>query len=123
MCKEIESETVYRKSVNKSQLEMICDSINNGYLDSRLDELKTDANLNCAIIKKFLRELKSPILTEDFINMLEKCDSNISDKDLHNKIESLKKIITKMPQPNFDTFSYLIMHFHRVLNKVNFSLI
>jgi hypothetical protein len=120
--KEIESETIYRKSVNKSQLESICESINSGQLDSRLEEINTDPNLACAIIKKFLRELKSPLITEDLINAFEKCDSNISDKDSHNKIEHLKKLIAKMPQSNLDTFSYLIMHFHRFLAKVRFNL-
>ena len=116
--KGIESEHIYRRSVNKSQLESICDSINSQKIETRLDDLNADINLACAVVKKFLRELKSSFINEELLNILEKCDSSISDKDVGIKIEFLKKQIAKMPQSNLDTFSYIIMHFYRILSRV-----
>lgn len=110
-------DTIYRRSVNKSLLESICDSINNDKMESRMDEINAEPNLACALIKKFLRELKVPLINDEILNMFDKCDSSISDKDVSTKIEQLKRIIGRLPIANRDTFTYLIMHFHRVLNK------
>ena len=107
---------MYRRSVNKSQLESICDAINGNKFETRLDELNADPNLACQIIKKFLRELKAPLINDEVLSTLEKCDSNISDKE--TKVEFLKRQLARIPQPNLDTFTYLLMHFHRVLQKV-----
>jgi hypothetical protein len=125
--KGIESEIIYRRSVNKSQLESICDSINTDRIESRLDELSTDPNLACAIIKKFLRELKSPLVSDEIITIMDKCDANLTDKEFQTKIEYLKKLVNKMPPANKDTFSYLVMHFYRVfsrheINKIEIGL-
>lgn len=115
--KGIEMDIIYRRSVNKSLLETICDSINNDKMESRMEELNGDPNLACALIKKFLRELKVPLINDEILNMFDKCDSSISDKDVSTKIDQLKRIIGRLPVANRDTFTYLIMHFHRVLNK------
>ncbi|CAF0709196.1 unnamed protein product [Brachionus calyciflorus] len=111
--KGIDNESIYRHHANKSQLESICESINNESMETRLDELNADPNLACAVIKKFLKELKSPIVPDENLVFIDKCES--SDRD--QKIHQLKVAITKFPQSNFDTFAYLIMHFHRVLSK------
>ena len=87
-------------------------------MEQRLDELNADCNLACGVIKRFIRELKTPLINEEILSAFEKCDSNVSDKDVNAKVDHLKKVISKMYQPNLDTFSYLIMHFHRVLNHV-----
>ena len=120
--KGIDQESIYRRSINKSVLESISDSINKDKFDSRIEELNADPMLACAIIKKFLREMKSALIPDEFVSTMDKCDASISDKDVANKVEHLKKIVFKLPPSNFDTFSYLIMHFHRVLNKVNISV-
>jgi hypothetical protein len=117
--KGIEQESIYRRNINKSLLESICDSINKDKFDSRIEELNSDPMLACAIIKKFLREIKSALIPDELVSIMDKCDASISDKDVAAKVEYLKKIVFKLPPSNFDTFSYLIMHFHRVLNKVN----
>jgi hypothetical protein len=115
----IESEHLYRRSVNKSQLESICDSINHDKLETRLDELYAEPNLCGAIIKKFLRELKAPLINDDMLTTLDKFDSGISDKDVETKSDFLKKLIsTKLPQANYEILAYLTMHFHRILAKV-----
>lgn len=111
--KGINSETIYRHHANKSLLESIVESINNETIETRLDELNTEPNLACALIKKFLKELKSPIVPDENLAIIDKCES--SDRD--QKINLLKMAISKLPQPNFDTFVYLIMHFHRVLSR------
>ena len=116
--KGIQSENLYRHSINKSQVEAICDAINKDKIESKIDELNSEPNLACAIVKKFLKELKSPLIPDEFISLLDKCDSNISDKDLQRKVDQLKRIISTMPQTNFDTMFYLTMHFHKILNKV-----
>jgi hypothetical protein len=78
-------------------------------------------------MKKFIRELKLPLVTDDIILVMDKCDANISDKEFSTKIEYLKRIVNKMAPPNRDTFSYMIMHFHRMfskheVNKIEISL-
>lgn len=116
--KFIESEHLYRRSIAKSQLESICESINTNRMETKLDELNAEPNLCSAIIKKFLRELKIPIINDDMLTTLDKFDMGISDKDVETKIEFLKKLISKLPPPNFETLAYLVMHFHKVLKKV-----
>lgn len=113
--KGIENENIYRHHANKSHLESICESICNDAFETRLDELNSDPNLACAIIKKFLKELKSPLVPDDLLNLVDKCESN----DKEQKIENLKKVLAKFPQSNLDTVSYLIMHFHQVLKKAS----
>jgi hypothetical protein len=114
----IECDYLYRRSVNKSQLESICESINNNKLETRLDELNADPNLACGVLKKFLRELKTPLINDELLSALDKCDSSISDKDTSTRVELLKRQIMRISQPNMDTFFYFIMHFHRVLKQV-----
>ena len=98
-------------------MESICDSINIDRIETRLEELNADPCLACAILKKFLRELKSHLVADEIIAVMDKCDANISDKEFSTKIEYLKKIFNKMALPNRDTFAYIIMHFHRVFSK------
>lgn len=95
-------------------------------METRLDELNTDPNLACAIIKKFLKESKSPLVTDDVIALIEKFDPNLA-TDKSQKVEHLRRSISKLPSVNFETFAYLVMHFHRVLshnhsNKIEVSL-
>jgi RalA-binding protein 1 len=116
--KGIESEHLYRRNINKSQLESICDLINHNRIETRIDELNADPNLCGAIVKKFLRELKAPLINDDMLNTLDKFDAGISDKDAETKIEFLRKLISKMPQSNYELVAYLVMHFHKILNKV-----
>jgi hypothetical protein len=116
--KGIDNETIYRHSTNKSQIESICESINNDKIESRLDELNSDPNLACAIVKKFFKELKSPLVSDELLSSLEKFDPSLA-SDKMQKIDYIKKVIAKMAQANFETFAYMIMHFHRVLNKVD----
>jgi len=68
-----------------------------------------------------------PLVADDIIVVMDKCDANISDKEFTTKIEYLKRIINKMAPANRDTFSYLIMHFYRMIrrnevNKIEISL-
>lgn len=114
--KGVDSE-LYRRSVNKSNLESLCEVINSNKIETRLDELNAEPALACAVVKKFLRDLKSPVISDEVLSVIEKCDSNISDKD--TKVQFLKKQIEKIPQPNLDTFTYLVMHFYRILYKVS----
>jgi hypothetical protein len=80
-----------------------------------MEELNADPNLACAIIKKFLKESKSPLISDEILGLFDKFDPSVADKA--QKIEHLKKVISKLAQPNYETFAYLIMHFHRVLNR------
>ena len=84
--KGIESEIIYRRSVNKTQLESICEAINNDRIETRLDELNSDPCLACAILKKFVRELKSHLVADEIVAVMEKCDANISDKEFSTKV-------------------------------------
>jgi hypothetical protein len=113
-------DNLYRHHGNKSHMEPVFDLINRDKIDTKLEELNAEPNMACAIVKKFLKELKSPLIPDDFVTILDKCDSSISDKDYHNKIEQVKRIIGKMPPANFDTVAYLIMHFYRILNVNGF---
>jgi RalA-binding protein 1 len=115
--KGIDSEVIYRRSVNKVQLEAICESINDDKFETRIDELNADPNLACKLIIRFLRRLKTPVVSDEFLNALDKCDANISDKEMQIKIEYLKKLINRMSTVNRDTFTYFMMHFHKVLSK------
>ena len=114
----IESENLYRRNINKSQLESICDSINNNRIESKIDELNADPNLCGAIVKRFLRELKAPLINDEMLTTLDKFDFGISDKDVETKVEFLKKLLSKLPSANYEIVAYIIMHCHKIFNKV-----
>lgn len=95
-------------------------------METRLDELNADPNLACAIIKKFLKESKTPLVTDDVIGLIEKFDPSLA-TDKMQKVEHLRRSISKLPPANFETFAYLVMHFHRMLehnhsNKIEVGL-
>lgn len=113
-----ECENLYRHVTNKSHAENICNMVNKDKIEMKLDELNAEPNLACAVVKKFLKELKSPLIPDDVLGLFEKFESAGSDKESQNKIEHLRRVVAKLPQPNLDTVSYLIMHFHRVINNV-----
>lgn len=124
--KGIDNENIYRHSTNKSLIESICESINNDKIESRLDELNADPNLACGVIKRFLKESKSPLVTDECIALIDKFDPNLA-TDKMQKVEHLKRSISKLPAVNFETFAYLVMHFYRVLshshtNKIEVGL-
>jgi hypothetical protein len=72
-----------------------------------------------SIIKKFFRDLKVPLINDDLINLFEKCEQ-ISDKEVELKIEAIRKTFKKMPVANRDTFSVLIVHLSKMMQKVCF---
>jgi hypothetical protein len=91
-----------------------------------LDELNADPNLACGVIKRFLKESKSPLVTDECIALIDKFDPNLA-TDKMQKVEHLKRSISKLPAVNFETFAYLVMHFYRVLshshtNKIEVGL-
>jgi len=77
--------------------------------------MNAEPNLACAVVKKFLRELKTPLINDELLSIIEKCDSIVNEKDTANKIKYLQRQIAKLPQPCLDLFAYLIMHFYRIL--------
>jgi RalA-binding protein 1 len=115
----LESEQLYRARAPKAQLEAVCEAASLGHLEAKLPELRADPNLACALVKRFLRELKAPLLSDELVAALDKCDASVSDKDTAAKVAALKRhIFARMPQPNLDTFAYVTVHFYRVLCKV-----
>lgn len=113
--KGLECEGIYRRIRNKSQIDSIFEAINKNF-ESKLTEISSDPLIAASIIKKFFRDLKVPLINDDLINLFEKCEQ-ISDKEVELKIEAIRKTFKKMPVANRDTFSVLIVHLSKMMQK------
>ena len=72
-----------------------------------------------SIIKKFFRDLKIPLINDDLLSLFEKCEQ-ISDKEVALKVEAIRKALKKLPLANRDTFSFLVVHLSKVMQKVSY---
>jgi hypothetical protein len=80
------------------------------------ETLNSNPLLASAVIKKFLRELKSPLINDELLVSFDKCDT-ISNKDAALKVENISNVISRLAPANRDTFSFLIVHLSKVILK------
>jgi hypothetical protein len=107
--------------LNKAQIEILFETANE-HFDSKITNLTSDPLIATAIIKKFLRELKTQLIPEELLTSFDKCEA-ISNKELELKIESVQKLVKQIPNPNRDLFSYLMVHLNKVIRNVSDGLL
>lgn len=117
----IDTEGIFRRSGNYSQIVALKQKINNGTDD--VDFKDTDTHVVAGLLKTFLRDLSEPLLTfelyDEIINFLEWSKEERS----RNVTQMLRE---KLPIENYELFKYLIEFLVKVmeckdLNKMTSS--
>ncbi len=116
VCEGLACEGIYRRHLNKSQIEILFETANDNF-DSKINNLNADPFIAAAIVKKFLRELKTPLISDELLTSFDKCES-ISNKELELKIETVQELVKQMPNSNRDLFSYLMVHLNKLIRNV-----
>lgn len=122
--KGIDLEGIYKKQADKTHLREIRNLIDSRDDETYIEDLKANPYLAAGIIKKYLSDLKTPLLNDEMITALEL----ISEKNIDHKIELINNVLDKLPPANRDLFSCLIIHLTNIsqksdVNKMDLSTI
>ncbi|KAF8784538.1 rho GTPase-activating protein 15-like [Argiope bruennichi] len=107
--KELTADGLYRASGNLSQVQKIRMHVNQDDYSCLKEE--EDVHVLTGALKMFFREMKEPLFP---FNMFEKFMNAIALPDAISKLEALKKLVQKMPEPNYETLKVLLKHLLRV---------
>ncbi|GIZ03446.1 rho GTPase-activating protein 15 [Caerostris extrusa] len=107
--KELTADGLYRASGNLSQVQKIRIHVNQDDYSCLTDE--EDVHVLTGALKMFFREMKEPLFP---FNMFDKFLNAIALPDASSKLEALKKLVHKMPEPNHETLRVLLEHLLRV---------
>ncbi|XP_054479039.1 rho GTPase-activating protein 12b isoform X2 [Anoplopoma fimbria] len=105
---------LYRVSGNLAVIQKLRFAVNHDEKDLDLNDSKwEDIHVTTGALKMFFRELPEPLFTygsfEDFVEAI-KCS------DYHQRLNSIKDLIKKLPKPNHDTMQVLFKHLRRVID-------
>ncbi|GBL85098.1 Rho GTPase-activating protein 15 [Araneus ventricosus] len=107
--KQLTADGLYRASGNLSQVQKIRMHVNQDDYSCLKEE--EDVHVLTGALKMFFREMKEPLFP---FNMFEKFMNAIALPDAISKLEALKKLVQKMPEPNYETLKVLLKHLLRV---------
>ncbi|GIY84234.1 rho GTPase-activating protein 12 [Caerostris darwini] len=107
--KELTADGLYRASGNLSQVQKIRIHVNQDDYSCLTDE--EDVHVLTGALKMFFREMKEPLFP---FNMFDKFLNAIALPDASSKLEALKRLVHKMPEPNHETLRVLLEHLLRV---------
>ncbi|PRD22190.1 UNVERIFIED_CONTAM: Rho GTPase-activating protein 15 [Trichonephila clavipes] len=107
--KELTADGLYRASGNLSQVQKIRIHVNQDDYSCLKEE--DDVHVLTGALKMFFREMKEPLFP---FSMFDKFLNAIALPDANSKLEALKKLVHKMPEPNFGTLKVLLEHLLRV---------
>ncbi|GFR13635.1 rho GTPase-activating protein 15 [Trichonephila clavata] len=107
--KELTADGLYRASGNLSQVQKIRIHVNQDDYTCLKEE--DDVHVLTGALKMFFREMKEPLFP---FSMFDKFLNAIALPDANSKLEALKKLVHKMPEPNFETLRVLLEHLLRV---------
>ncbi|XP_054708643.1 rho GTPase-activating protein 27-like [Uloborus diversus] len=107
--KELTADGLYRASGNLSQVQKIRIHVNQD--DYSCLELEEDVHVLTGALKMFFREMKEPLFP---FNMFGKFLNAIALPDASSKLVALKELVSKLPEPNYETLKVLFEHLLRV---------
>jgi len=113
--KGLSQEGLYRVSGIKSKIDELKYFYDHGIkFDLEADDI--DANTIAGLLKQYLRELPSNLLTQRLQHVF---DSLIGLKDEADQIYKMKQLLAELPRPNYTLLSWLFVHLDHVMK--NFS--
>jgi len=113
----LETEGIFRKCGNASQIKELMAKINNG---ERIVFSDGDVHIAAVILKTFLKELEEPLLTFELFDDILNVESLTKD----DKVPVIKNILQQLPQQNYAVLKHLVEFLSLVsdrscMNKMN----
>ncbi|KAF9998214.1 Rho GTPase-activating protein 21 [Entomortierella chlamydospora] len=105
---------IYRVSGHMASIQSLKKAFNEGSDVDRLIEKEPDVNTIAALLKLYFRELREPLMLFDFY------PSFIAAADIseyNEKLYTIKSLVHSLPEPNFSTLQYLMMHLGHVQDQ------
>ncbi|KAF9979936.1 Rho GTPase-activating protein 21 [Mortierella antarctica] len=106
---------IYRVSGHMGSIQNIKRAFNEGsdHLDKMIDK-EPDINTIAALLKLYFRELREPLMLFEFYpSFIAAADID----DYNEKLYTIKSLVHSLPEPNFSTLQYLMMHLGRVQDQ------
>ncbi|GJJ73068.1 hypothetical protein EMPS_05426 [Entomortierella parvispora] len=105
---------IYRISGQMASIQKMKRAFNEGVDVEQLIEKEPDINTIAALLKLFFRELREPLMVYDFYPLfIAAADID----DYNEKLYRIKELIHSLPEVNFNTLEYLMMHLGRVQDQ------
>ncbi|KAF9920559.1 hypothetical protein FBU30_009602 [Linnemannia zychae] len=106
---------IYRVSGHMASIQNLKRAFNEGGNDvERLIEKEPDVNTIAALLKLYFRELREPVMLFDFYpSFIAAADIT----DYNEKLYTIKSLVHSLPEANFNTLQYLMLHLSRVQDQ------
>ncbi|KAF9107082.1 hypothetical protein BGX29_007444 [Mortierella sp. GBA35] len=105
---------IYRVSGHMASIQNLKRAFNEGLDVERLIEKEPDVNTIAALLKLYFRELREPLMLFDFYpSFIAAADIS----DYNEKLYTIKSLVHSLPEPNFKTLQYLMLHLSRVQDQ------
>ncbi|KAF8985957.1 hypothetical protein BGZ46_000043 [Entomortierella lignicola] len=102
---------IYRVSGHMASIQNLKKSFNEGLDVDKLIEKEPDVNTIAALLKLYFRELREPLMLFDFYpSFIAAADIN----EYNEKLYTIKSLVHSLPEANFNTLKYLMMHLGHV---------
>ncbi|KAK5810010.1 Rho GTPase activation protein [Linnemannia elongata] len=89
-------------------------AFNEGLDAEKLIEKEPDVNTIAALLKLYFRELREPLMLFDFYpSFIAAADIT----DYNEKLYTIKSLVHSLPETNFNTLQYLMLHLSRVQDQ------
>lgn len=102
-------ENLYKISSVKSKVQQVRQLYNTRH---KVNWLDFDVTTATGLIKSFIRDLPSPILTNELLPKFEEASANSSEIEMQN-------LISQLPLCNQTLLSWLMVHLHNVISHVS----
>ncbi|KAF9190183.1 Rho GTPase-activating protein 21 [Haplosporangium sp. Z 767] len=105
---------IYRVSGHMGSIQNMKRAFNEGSNVEKLIDKEHDVNTIAALLKLYFRELREPVMLFDFYpSFIAAADI----EDYNEKLYTIKSLVHSLPEPNFNTLQYLMMHLGRVQDQ------
>ncbi|KAG0036060.1 Rho GTPase-activating protein 21 [Podila clonocystis] len=105
---------IYRVSGHMSSIQNLKRAFNEGSDVEKLIEKEPDINTIAALLKLYFRELREPLMLFDFYpSFIAAADI----EDYNEKLYTIKSLVHSLPEPNFSTLQYLMMHLGHIQDQ------
>ncbi|XP_075997419.1 rho GTPase-activating protein 40 isoform X2 [Genypterus blacodes] len=112
--KGVDSEGILRVPGSQSRIKLLQQNLETNFYSSPVSWEEVSANDAAALLKKFIRELPSPLLTSEYLNVF----SAVRDiTELKQKLHMLNLLILLLPEPNRNTLKVLLEFLSKVVSR------
>ncbi|XP_030231060.1 rho GTPase-activating protein 40 isoform X3 [Gadus morhua] len=112
--KGVESEGILRVPGSQSRIKLLQQTLETTFYSGGVDWDEVSPNDAAALLKKFIRELPSPLLTAEHLNTF----SAVRDiTELKQKLHMLNLLILLLPEPNRNTLKALLEFLSKVVSR------